>query len=147
MRAIRKSINESSTKGSNGRLAKKKKAVTDCYLMKMLGNICKERADFKCEYPDCNIKSSQLHPHHFYSRRHAAIRYDPDNIIILCAVHHTMGSFSAHNDPDFKDRIIATGVRTPEWNDRLREKRNVIVKNSQAFKEQAYENLKKWGIT
>ena len=57
-----------------------------------------------------------------------------------------MGSFSAHNDPDFKDRILSTGVRTPEWNDKLREKRNQIVKNNQAFKDAAYENLKKWGV-
>ena len=126
--------------------APSKKKITDDYLLKLWGNIVKERAGCKCEYPDCTVRTTQLHPHHWYSRRHASLRYDPMNGIALCAFHHTMGSFSAHSDPDFKDKIISTGVRTPEWNDALREKRNMIVKNNQAFKEDAYENLKKWGV-
>jgi hypothetical protein len=56
-----------------------------------------------------------------------------------------MGSFSAHHDPDFKERIISTGVRTREWSETMREKRNMIVKNNQGFKDAAYENLKRWG--
>ena len=122
------------------------KAITDAKLLKLWADIVRERAGWRCEYPDCDIHATQLHPHHFYSRRHAAIRYDPDNGLCLCSHHHTMGSFSAHHDPDFKDRIISTGVRTPEWNDKLREKRNMIVKNNKAFKEDAYEKLKKWNL-
>ena len=141
MRTVKKSINESSTKRGNGRPSKKRKAVTDASLLKLLGNICKERANFRCEYPDCDVRSSQLHPHHFYSRRNASIRYDPDNIIVLCPIHHTLGSFSAHNDPDFKDRIIATCVRSQDWNEKLRLKRNLIVKNNQAFKDAALKKL------
>ena len=121
------------------------KKITDDHLLKLWANIVKERAGWKCEYPGCVVRATQLHPHHWYSRRHASLRYDPLNGLCLCSHHHTMGAFSAHNDPDFKDRIISTGVRTPEWNDKLREKRNVIVKNNQAFKEETYENLKKWG--
>ena len=124
----------------------KKRSISDGALLKLWGNIVKERAGWKCEYPDCDVRATQLHPHHWYSRRHSSIRYDPLNGICLCAVHHTMGSFSAHHDPDFKDRILSTGVRTAEWNDKLREKRNLVVKNNQAFKNEAYELLKKWGI-
>ena len=121
-----------------------KKPITDAALLKLWANIVKERAGWKCEYPDCNCNYTQLHPHHFYSRRHASLRYDPDDGVALCPFHHTMGAFSAHHDPDFKDRIIATGVRTREWQEKLREKRNLIVKNNQAFKEAARENLLRW---
>ena len=74
------------------------------------------------------------------------MRYDPLNGICLCAYHHTMGSFSAHSDPDFKDRIISTGVRTPEWRESLTEKRNLTPRNDAAFKEAALANLTKWGV-
>lgn len=120
---------------------RKQKPVTDSKLLKLWGDRVLERANYRCEYPDCMVHTTQLHPHHFYSRRHAALRYDVNNGICLCPVHHTLGSFSAHNDPDFKDRIIATGVRSQAWNDKIREKRNLIVKNNQAFKEAAYMQL------
>jgi len=124
---------------------KKKRSISDDHLLKLWGNVVKERAGHRCEYPDCHINATQFHPHHWYSRRHASLRYDPLNGICLCSHHHTMSPFSAHNDPDFKDRILSTGVRTAEWNDALREKRNQIVKNNAAFKEAALENLRRWG--
>lgn len=129
------------------KLAKKKKRpISDAYLLKLWAKIVKERAGYRCEYPDCNINATQLHPHHWYSRRHKSLRYDPMNGIALCAHHHTMGSFSAHHDPDFKDRILATGVRSVEWSDKLREKRNVkITQDEDSFRADALENLKRWG--
>jgi len=120
---------------------RKSKPITDAKLLQLWGDRVRERADWRCEYPDCSVRTTQLHPHHFYSRRHAAIRYDVDNGICLCPVHHTLGSFSAHQDPDFKDRIIGMGVRSQDWNDNLRLKRNMIVKNNQAFKDAAYKKL------
>ena len=116
--------------------------LTDKKLLTYWRQACLERAGYKCEYPDCTVHVRQLHAHHLYSRRHVNTRYDLDNAICLCAVHHTMGSFSAHNDPDFKNLIVSTGVRTEELFDRLRAKRNVVQKNTKDFKEECYQKLK-----
>jgi hypothetical protein len=53
-----------------------------------------------------------------------------------------MGSFSAHNDPDFKNLIVATGVRSEELFDKLRAERNRVQKNTVEWKKQAYDKLK-----
>lgn len=116
--------------------------MTDKKLLSYWRQACLERAGHKCEYPDCTVHAHQLHAHHLYSRRHVALRYDLDNAICLCAVHHTMGSFSAHNDPDFKNLIVATGVRTEELFDKLRAKRHKVQKNTADFKLECYDRLK-----
>lgn len=123
---------------------KKEKKVTDKNLLKLWADVCKERANYKCEYPDCDINYHQVHAHHFFSRRHTSIRYDYENSICLCPVHHTMGSFSAHNDPSFKDRILACGVRSMDWYDRLTEKRNRIIKNNQDWKDYWFKKLSEY---
>ena len=116
--------------------------LTDAKLLKLWADICKERAGWKCEVVDCTTRATQLHAHHIFSRRHASLRYCIDNAICLCGVHHSLGSFSAHNDPTFKDRLVATGVRTEEFFDRLREERNRVQKNTAAWKLECYEKLK-----
>ena len=116
--------------------------LTDKKLLAYWRQACLERAGYKCEYPDCTVHARQLHAHHLYSRRHVNLRYDIDNSICLCAVHHTMGSFSAHRDPDFKDTLILGNVRTRDFFDELREKRNFIRKNTKDFKEECYQKLK-----
>jgi hypothetical protein len=118
------------------------KKISDKTLLKAWSKAVRERADYKCEYPDCSVNYTQVHPHHFFSRRHVSLRYDLENGICLCPVHHTMGSFSAHKDPTFKDLIIATGVRSSEWLDKLIQKRNIIQKNTQQWKDECYERLK-----
>jgi len=45
---------------------------------------------------DC---SQQLHPHHIIGRRNTDTRWDLKNGICLCAIHHTLGKQSAHEDP------------------------------------------------
>ena len=67
---------------------KKAKGVSEKQLMKLWSEICKKKANHKCEYPGCRINSTQLHAHHFFSRRHASIRYDPDNAVLLCVSCH-----------------------------------------------------------
>ena len=119
-----------------------RKVLSDKKLLKFWAQAVIEKAGYKCEYPDCNINYHQLHPHHLFSRRHVSLRYDVDNGISLCPVHHTMGSFSAHNDPTFKDRLVACGVRSPELFEALNRKRNVIQKNTQQYKFDCYEKLK-----
>jgi hypothetical protein len=52
-----------------------------------------------------------------------------------------MGGLSAHRDPDFKSILVATGVRTEEFFDRLREERNRVQKNTAAWKMECYKKL------
>jgi hypothetical protein len=109
--------------------------VSDATLLRMWGMVVKGRAGNKCEYPHCEVKSNQLHPHHYYSKRNASVRYDPLNGICLCAVHHALGNESAHHDPNFKDVILSAGVRTHEWHWMITARKNEVVKNNQFFKE------------
>jgi hypothetical protein len=118
------------------------KQISDKKLLKLWAAAVLERAGYKCEYPDCTVNYTQLHPHHLYSRRYVTMRYNLDNGIALCPSHHTMGGDSAHHDPDFKERLIATKVRTREFFDNLRAERNRIQKNTQAFKDECFDKLK-----
>ena len=70
------------------------------------------------------------------------MRYNLDAGICLCPSHHTMGGLSAHHDPDFKSVLVATGVRTEEFFDKLRAEKNRIQKNTAAWKMECYEKLK-----
>ena len=118
------------------------KKITDKKLLQSWAMAVKERAGYRCEYPDCTVNSHQLHAHHLYSRRWVTMRYNLDAGISLCPSHHTMGGLSAHHDPDFKSVLVATGVRTEEFFDRLRAERNRVQKNTAAWKQECYEKLK-----
>ena len=118
-----------------------KKKVSEKTLLKKWAEKVKERADYRCEYPDCNVNYSQVHAHHFFHRQNKSIIYDPDNGLCLCPTHHSLGSFSAHKDPTFKDRIISCGVRSQEWLERLTDKRNMIVKNNDTYKQEWKKKL------
>jgi len=118
------------------------KPLTDKKLLEYWGKAVKERAGHKCEYPECNVNYTQLHPHHFYSRRIVPMRYNIDNGIALCPYHHTLGPYAAHNDPDFKSIIIERGVRTREWADDLIKQKQKITKNTAAFKQECFEKMK-----
>ncbi len=95
-----------------------KRKPTDDALLKLWKEIALIKARNFCEYPGC-IKSEYLNVHHIYSRNRRSVRYDPDNAIVLCAGHHTLNNDSAHKSPDFKETIIAAGVRTREFWNRL----------------------------
>lgn len=43
--------------------------------------------DGKCQYPYCN-QLENLDNSHFHLRSNSATRYDPDNCIALCRLHH-----------------------------------------------------------
>lgn len=43
--------------------------------------------DKTCQYPYCN-KTDGLDCSHFHLRSNSATRYDPDNCIALCRIHH-----------------------------------------------------------
>ena len=121
---------------------RKKAAISDKKLLAYWREAVLERAGHRCEYPECTVNYTQLHPHHFYTRSITSLRYDIDNGICLCPYHHTMGPYAAHRDPDFKDIIIERGVRSEAWHDKLIEKRNQRVKNTTAYKLECLEKLK-----
>jgi len=118
-----------------------RKPVSDARLLKLWRERVFERAKHKCEYPGCKVASNWLHPHHWVYRRHAMTRYDPDNGLALCATHHVFGECAAHQDPNFKDIILNSEVRSLSWHENLMKKRNETVKNNQAFKEMWLEKL------
>lgn len=46
-------------------------------------------------------------PHHYVGRRNRATRWYIENGILLCALHHTFGIKSAHQDPEwFRKQIL-----------------------------------------
>ena len=49
---------------------------------------------------NCEICSKPANnPHHVIGRRNLTLRHDPRNGVLLCALHHTFGRESAHQDP------------------------------------------------
>lgn len=107
--------------------------VSDAVLLKMWGKIVK--AVGKCEYPNCAVNYTQLHPHHYFNKNNQSVRYDPLNGISLCHIHHTNGNEAAHLDPDWKEKWLKSGKRPEGWLEELTRRKNQIVKNNQFFKE------------
>lgn len=95
----------------------------ECALLKY-GN---KRGNY-CEYPNCK-KTDYLNVHHIYTRSHYSTRWDIDNAMILCSGCHSLNTNSAHHDPDFKEIIIANGIRTREFYDKLRMRAFTPAKN------------------
>lgn len=62
--------------------AKRKRIVKDCD--KIASKLCLERDGYKCRY--CGKPGNQ--PHHIFSRKFAATRWDLDNLLTLCAGCH-----------------------------------------------------------
>lgn len=101
----------------NADKSKKKRLQKKCH--ELWRAIVFARANNKCEYPGC-VNTHQLNPHHYRTKgAFPHLRYDIENGIALCAWHHTLGGYSAHKDPNFKDILISSGVRTKEWSQRI----------------------------
>ena len=111
-----------------------KKKVSDKVVLRLWGQVVKERAGNKCEYPGCSINYTQLHPHHYFNRKNKWVKYDPDNGICLCHIHHTHGNEAAHLDPDFKEKWIASGKRPEGWLEELTKNKNEIVKDNDEYR-------------
>lgn len=91
------------------------------------------RSKGKCEI--CNKKGDecQLHPHHYVGRKNRATRWYLPNGICLCATHHTMGTKSAHQDPEwFREKIIEK--RGEAW---LKD----IIKKSNEISKETYQSV------
>jgi hypothetical protein len=82
----------------------------------------------KCEY--CG-STEHLNAHHIFSRANKATRYDLENGICLCSLHHTFShTFSAHKTP----------VEFTRWLDQYKG-RDFVDKLSEKAK-----NIKKWSV-
>ena len=93
---------------------------------KLWSELVKLRAGNKCEY--CGSTKS-LNSHHIFSKSNRSVRWNVDNGIALCALHHTLGNESAHKSPlSFGDWIKEK--RGTEWYETLRNKSTKIVKQS-----------------
>jgi len=69
-----------------------------------------------CEY--CDISDETLSGHHILGKINRSVRWNLDNMCLLCANHHVIGNFSAHRSPnDFKNWIIE--IRGKEWWDKI----------------------------
>ena len=85
------------------------------YLDNLWSEIVKLKADNQCEY--CH-KTEGLNSHHVFSRSNYPLRWDMDNGVCLCALHHILGSFSAHKAPlEFAEFIKK--LRGIDWYNRL----------------------------
>ena len=55
------------------------------------------QSDNKCEYCKASILTKQLHCHHIDGRQNMFMLLHLDNLMLLCATHHTLGQVSAHS--------------------------------------------------
>lgn len=96
----------------------------------------KEKAGNKCEV--CG-KETGLNSHHIFSRSNKRVRWDLDNGICVCVLHHVFGLFSAHKSPiEFAEWLKEK--RGEKWYNILREKaRFNVMQNSKRTKEDEEE--------
>lgn len=114
--------------------------VSDKYLRDLLREVVSIRAEGKCEFPLCI--NHQCDPHHAYSQKNNAIKYDFESCINLCAEHHTGGNQSAHRSPlQFKKIMIENLVRSEEWFDAVMLKAKRRTKDDRYFREECKEKL------
>jgi len=73
--------------------------------------------------------------HHVIGRRNRTLRWDLENGIILCPLHHTFGRESAHQDPLWFAKWFEEHY--PERHLWLMKKRNIIDKRDFEY----YKNL------
>ncbi|MEA3272239.1 MAG: HNH endonuclease [Patescibacteria group bacterium] len=86
----------------------------------------------KCEYYRC-YKTENLNVHHIISRRKLTTRWDLDNAMVLCPLHHTLSNDAAHSDINFKDKILGKypgfkAIRDERWFTKLELKANTPQK-------------------
>ena len=98
---------------------------------KQLDNIWKSavkvNSDFKCEVCGKGSDQVQLHAHHYIGRTHTSLRWCLLNGFCLCASHHTMGRESAHEDPQWFDKV-ARDLRGEIWYNEIMQIKNKINK-------------------
>lgn len=104
-------------------IKKRKKNALNALLDTLWSKAVKILANNKCIR--CG-KDSGLNSHHIIGRRNFATRWDINNGVCLCSLHHVFGSrWSAHQTPTkFIDFIKE--LKGQEWYDELEKKSNEI---------------------
>lgn len=122
----------------------KQKKVAESGVLALWREVVFKQAKYKCEYPNCTVNYTQLHPHHYYSRGNKSVKYDPLNGIALCARHHTLDKDSAHKDPDWKEIWLASEKRPSWWLEELTKRKNIQAKDNDEFRAIWKGILKRW---
>lgn len=96
--------------------------------------IVKDRDDGKCQFLSCMEPGTEVH--HIFSRRHLSVRWDQDNLILLCPDCHKY----AHSHPEeFQAQLwLEMGFIF----DGLHQKANVVVHYKNADLLEILEGLK-----
>lgn len=88
--------------------ARAKKLASPSHLKKECDQLWRTQGKMgaKCEVcvtlpANQRINYTQLHAHHFIGRRNLRLRWNLQNRIWLCPIHHDFGVLSAHNDPEW----------------------------------------------
>ena len=127
-----------SRKCSNPYKDKKLKKPKQEGLDNLWSRLVKEKAGNKCEYCD---KNSGLNSHHVFSRSNKRVRWDLDNGVCVCVLHHIFGLFSAHKAPiEFVEWL--KDYRGEDWYNQLRVKARVNGKFTKEDEEIVRNKLK-----
>lgn len=87
----------------------------------------KEDAGNKCEVCGRPKGAVQLHSHHFIGRRNRSLRWWLPNGVCLCAEHHKLSLWSAHENPEwFREQML--DIRGAKWVKDLRRRERGIFK-------------------
>lgn len=77
-------------------MKKKKASKQTSHLDNLWRQAIYNKARNRCEY--C-WKETHLNAHHIFSRSNYSVRWDLDNGVCLCALHHVLGTTSFHKAP------------------------------------------------
>lgn len=98
--------------------------VSDKYCLALFRLAVAERAGWKCEI--CGHSGDDCQAHHIYSRDNKSVRYDPDNGLWVCNVHHRWAEeMGVRFVVEF---LCNTRTRTDRWREKLATKKNTTVK-------------------
>lgn len=101
-KAVRKVRKKTSVKGSKTKAKKKYKrkskyAIAKSTVDRKWSEVIRKEAGYKCEY--CGAIDN-LNAHHIISRSNHAVRWNLDNGVCLCPLHHMFSNtMSAHKNP------------------------------------------------
>ena len=108
------------------------KRLDDCWKLAV-----KIKYSWRCVY--CG-ETHYINAHHIFGRVNRSVRWDLNNGLCLCPFHHTLGSFSAHQNPVFVD-WIKDYIGSEEYNE-LMIKANTVKKWTYEEKEELLAELK-----
>jgi len=103
--------------------------------------LVKLRAGNQCQF--CGLGDETLASHHIFGRANKSVRWDVENGVALCYIHHVSSSvFSAHGTPDKFDEWI-NGIKGVAFMGRLTRRKNSLGKFSPFEKEILLDELNK----